>query len=145
MILFKMIFITSVMTGLIVNGCNSKGKSKEIESHSMSSTELPDSSLLGSLKKVIKRQFIGKSVEIFLANKPVNAFKDYVFIDEKIGLLSYLSLDYGSKINIEIVVSEYKHMEPFDIKRRWKLELFKKEKIGEIRLLHNDIIVESVK
>ncbi len=51
---------------------------------------------------------------------------------------SYLSILYPTGMQIEIKVKKFKYMNPIDINRKWNLELFKKETIFYIGVLHPD-------
>ena len=146
MILLKLFIALSV--GFTATSCVFSEKPKEQNESKtvfMEKKQDSDSVLLASIKKINKQLYIGGTVASFLSDSLISKYKEYVFIDEKPGLLSYLSLKYSEKIYIEIEVGKYSYMKSFDEKRQWKLELFNKEKISEIRVLHNDKPIEIVK
>lgn len=97
-----------------------------------------DSTLLKQLERINKKEFIGKSVEVFPKDKTVSKYISYFFVDEKPGLLSHLVLNYSNNLSIEVFVKDYKYVKQFNINRNWSFIKFKKEKIGEIHIVYLD-------
>lgn len=127
--------------------CTSPKKSKddcENKLYAGENGQESDSVLLCKLKRMNIQAYIGQDVGSFLANSLISKYRDYIFVDEKPGLLSFLALEYSGKLYIEIEIKNYVFLKPFDKNRKWELSLFKKERIGEIRISFNNNLVQII-
>ena len=130
---FSFLFI---QLSLMDTKCGSKSTTK-------ASLITQDSILLEKLRQVDKKKYIGLSVDSFMKDDVISQFKSYKFIDEPPSYLSYLLLRYSKTIHLEILVHDYKYVEPFSSKRKWNLSDYKKEKIAIISLYNGRQLVEE--
>ena len=141
------IVLYSLFLCLNTSGCTSpeKNKEKSKEDHVMDNKIISDSTIVDSLISIDKNSFIGKPVDSFLMNEIASKYKESVFVDAKPGMLTCLSLKYSDSVFVEIEVVEYKYMNPFDVNRKWSLDLFKREKISQIKILYDNKYIGTEK
>jgi len=107
----------------------------------MEKKSFSDSTLLDSLLSIDRKGYIGGKVDSFLSDSLISNYKSFIFLDGKPGLLKSLSLKFSDSIFVIIDVDQFQFMNPFDVKRKWNLEDFKKENISNIKLIYNNQII----
>jgi hypothetical protein len=143
---FNKIIVMPYFLLLFVNStaCASAETNRTVirKDHKMENKTLSDSTILDSLLSIDKSRFIGNAVDSFLNNKTIPKYQEYIFVDGKPGMLTGLNLKYSDNIFVELEVTQFKHMNPFDVNRKWRLDELRKEKISEIRIIYNNKEVE---
>ena len=80
--------------------------------------------------------YIDKSVGLIIADCKWKEIK-FIINDEPPGVVNSVIFRLENNKSIQLWVSKYKYMEPFDTNRKWNIELYKKENIGTINLITN--------
>jgi len=104
-----------------------------------------DSISIEKLKSINFHFYIGKEIACFLEDKMFSKYKDRFFIQEPPGVLQLLSLKYSDKIFVEIGVTKYRHLKPFNMAGNWSMKLYKKEKLSIIRIIIDNKVVKVIK
>ena len=133
---------------LTVGYCKSLKKDKMENKKTASHIQIAFTEQVGFLEKIkniTKRDFIGQPVANYLKSNYIKDFRQYIFIDEKPGLLKSINLIYENDLSIEVEVHNYSFLNPFDEKRKWDINLFKKEKISSIRIMQKRNLIKDIK
>jgi len=78
------------------------------------------------------RKYINQPVENLLLGMK-EKYLSYVFIDEPPGNLIGVSFKFPSNKCVDIYVSSFKYLKQLSMERKWDIELFKREKISDIK------------
>ena len=83
--------------------------------------------------------YVGKEVFNLLLNDNIKCYQDFVFFDERPGVLTGAMIKINHNIYLKIYISDFKYIVPFDENRKWDRQLFYKETIGRIKVYQNKV------
>lgn len=90
------------------------------------------------LGEITYSDYVGKEVFYFLIHDDIRGYQEFIFFDNKPGVLNGAIITIDPNNYIEIYVSEFKFQKQFNEERKWDKSLFLKEIISRIRVFKDD-------
>lgn len=101
--------------------------------------------LTDSISRLKPDRYIGKSISAFLNDKQFSRYTQLYVSSHKPSVASSLIVCYDDEIYFEIFPNEFKYMNSFSEFGNWNIEDFKKEKIREINIYQDYVLLKSMK
>lgn len=87
--------------------------------------------------------YIGKTINEFIVAECDTIDLNYYIVDDPPGKATSLVIVLNNDISVELFVDKFNFMNPFDMKRVWDFEKYKKEEISKIILFRNDTLINE--
>jgi hypothetical protein len=97
-----------------------------------------DNKLNNKIFKIQYDKYLDKEVFNLLLNDEIRYYENFTFFDDKPCVLTGAIIEINSTTYIEIYVSKFNHLNPFNETRKWDKMLFYKEKISRIKVYYNN-------